>query len=234
MRLSEKYIPATLDEIVGQPAVVSRLKQFVESPSPCCLLFVGEPGIGKTAAANALANDLGVCPWTGRHQIGAARLGVERIEKLFDDTLRMRPMEGVWHVLIVEELERCVSDGARSELKTRLSEGEMLPRLILVATSNDVSKLEPALLERFSQFAFGSGPAFHEACLPTLAAIWEQECAQRGLDLPLPASWQRWGVQSTPTGERFSMRRAINALGDALDVREIVARRERVGVAVGV
>lgn len=152
---------------------------------------------------------------------------MERIEKLFDDTLRMRPMEGVWHVLIVEELERCVSDGARSELKTRLSEGEMLPRLILVATSNDTSKLEPALLERFQQLAFGSGPAFHEACLPVLPTIWDGECAQRGLDLPLPASWQRWGVQTTLTGERFSLRRAINALGDALDVREIVARRER-------
>ena len=44
-------------------------------------------------------------------------------------------MEGCpWHVLIIEEMEQCVSNGARAELKFRLSEGEMLPRLILVCT----------------------------------------------------------------------------------------------------
>jgi DNA polymerase III delta prime subunit len=234
MRLSEKYVPTTLDQIVGQPAVVRRLKHLVENPEACCLLFEGEPGIGKTATANALANDLGCCPWSGRHMIGAARLGVERIEELWEKRLRLRPMEGTpWHVLMVEELERCVSDGARSELKCRLGEGELLPRLIVVATSNDTSKLEPALLERFERLVFSSGPDFHAECMAyLLPTIWGGECHARGLgDLPLPGSWTMWGVEESMGRQRFSLRRAINAMGNALEVREVSRLRAQEAVA---
>ena len=60
MRLSHTYQPTSLDEVVGQPGIIRRLKAVVAHPSPCCILLEGKGGVGKTAAAKALICDLGV------------------------------------------------------------------------------------------------------------------------------------------------------------------------------
>lgn len=54
----EKYRPKTLNEIINQEEVVSRLKKFVEMKNMPHLLFAGPAGTGKTTAAHALAHDL--------------------------------------------------------------------------------------------------------------------------------------------------------------------------------
>lgn len=216
MRMSEKWTPTTLDEVVGQPAAVSRLKRLVENPRSDRLILIGPPGTGKSCSAAALANDLGCCEWSGRITVSAARLGIEQIDELWRK-LAMRPMEGCrWKLLVIEEMERCVSDQARAQLKVRMSEGELPDHVIVVATSNDTTYLDPAIMERFDELAFGSGEAFHEACKRRLQEIWFQEVLQRGLDGAVPAAFNTWGMD----GDRFSMRMALNRMGIALDIAE--------------
>ncbi len=55
---AEKYRPRSLDEIVNQEDIVSRLKLFVKGKNMPNLLFAGPPGTGKTTSAHALAHDL--------------------------------------------------------------------------------------------------------------------------------------------------------------------------------
>jgi len=55
---SEKYRPKTLNEIVNQREIVTRLKTFVEEKNLPHLLFVGPAGVGKTTSILALAKDL--------------------------------------------------------------------------------------------------------------------------------------------------------------------------------
>ena len=54
----EKYRPKSLNEIIGQDAVVERLKRYNSIYELPHCLFIGSPGTGKTTTAYALANDL--------------------------------------------------------------------------------------------------------------------------------------------------------------------------------
>jgi len=55
---AEKYRPQSLDEMVNQTEIVSRLKRFVEERNLPHLLFVGPAGVGKTTSILALSRDL--------------------------------------------------------------------------------------------------------------------------------------------------------------------------------
>ncbi len=63
---AEKYRPQTLADIAGNSQAINQMRRWADSwdhkvPSKKALLLAGGPGIGKTSAALALANDFG---WT--------------------------------------------------------------------------------------------------------------------------------------------------------------------------
>jgi hypothetical protein len=88
----------------------------------------------------------------------------------------------------------------------------MPERLIVVATSNDASGLDEALLQRFEVFPFSAGPTFAKACQERLAWIWQQEA---GANVPMPLGMEQMGWRNG----NYSMRRAMTALGGALELR---------------
>ncbi|MBD3206507.1 replication factor C small subunit [Candidatus Bathyarchaeota archaeon] len=55
---AEKYRPETLDDMINQKEIVSRLKTFVQEKNLPHLLLVGPAGVGKTTSILALARDL--------------------------------------------------------------------------------------------------------------------------------------------------------------------------------
>lgn len=61
---TEKYRPRTLSKVLGNKNAIEHMKKWGESwkigvPKKKALILVGRPGIGKTTAAHALANDMG-------------------------------------------------------------------------------------------------------------------------------------------------------------------------------
>ena len=66
IRLTEKYRPSTLSDVVGQGFAVDTLQQFAAAPYPTACLFSGDTGLGKTTYTRALASDMAINPKLGR------------------------------------------------------------------------------------------------------------------------------------------------------------------------
>ena len=212
-QLAVKYRPKFLDEICGQPEV-DKLRGFALSPYPSCWCLESAPGVGKTSCAYAPAGELGCFDeWSGLHTAVAAEFGVDAAKQMFRETLRMRPFQGNgWKVLVLEEME-FLSPACVNVMKVAL-ETQLPSKTVIVATSNDTSKLQPALLERFSTLYFQSGPELASASVPTLAAIWEAEAG----DVPLPVDFMSWGWYGD---DSFSFRRALDCMQQALLARSV-------------
>jgi replication-associated recombination protein RarA len=208
MKLADKYRPKFLRELCGQPEV-RKLQAFARNPYPCCWLLESAPGTGKTSAAYALAGDLGcVDDFSGLHTVVAAEFGVDAAKEMFRRTLCQRPFEGRgWKVLVIEELE-FLSPACVNVLKVVL-ETQLPSKTVVVATSNDTSKLQAALRDRFTVLYFQSGPEFADASRDTLLEIWAEESG----DAPLPADWPAWGWYGD---DQFSFRRALDEMQQAL------------------
>ncbi len=58
LQWTEKYRPAKLSEVIGQKAIVDRLKAFVREKSFPSMIFSGPAGVGKTTSAVAMAKEL--------------------------------------------------------------------------------------------------------------------------------------------------------------------------------
>ncbi|MEA3200172.1 MAG: replication factor large subunit [Thermoplasmata archaeon] len=61
---TEKHRPRTLDDLVGNGPAIEQMRQWAEAwaegkPQERGLILAGDPGIGKTSAAHALAHDMG-------------------------------------------------------------------------------------------------------------------------------------------------------------------------------
>ncbi len=55
---AEKYRPQALDEVIGQGAIVAKLKDFVKARNFPNMIFAGPAGVGKTTCAMAMAREL--------------------------------------------------------------------------------------------------------------------------------------------------------------------------------
>ncbi len=215
MRLYDKYRPRTLSDIVGQP-VIRTLQVFAREPYQRSFLLEGPKGTGKTSAAFALATEMGCHDDDVILRMGS-ELSVDELRYLWNGHLRYRPRNvGTLKLLILEEFES-LSPQAQVFLKTGLDR-EFPPSTAVVATSNDTSKINKIVLERFKRLTFTAGASFAKAAAARLAQIWAWETANMGSQ-PLPSGYANWGWDV----EEYSLRRALDAMQDALEECEVLA-----------
>jgi len=175
--LLTKYRPGCLDEVLGQPAVVRALKQFVAKPYPAAMLFHGESGTGKTSAAAALAHDLGVSvqdgPIGGWVEIASGELTVDTVRRELAQ-MRLRPMFGSGRrVLAANEVDRQMLPVETVWLDAL----EHLPSsTVVVFTTNMPEKLSKRFKDRCEVYGFECDRKKLQPAIKRLAQrIWSAE-----------------------------------------------------------
>ena len=158
--LVEKYRPATLGELRGQPGAVKFLKNFVCAPYPVAMLLSGETGTGKTSAALALAAELG-CDvdegaFGGVYEIASGEQNAEAVRECCARTW-LAPMLGSgWKVVIVNECDR-MNLQAETVWLDRLE--DIAPRTVIIFTTNMPDKLASRFVDRCVHLSFESSSA---------------------------------------------------------------------------
>jgi hypothetical protein len=178
--LLEKYRPRTLAEVRGQNPVTRALKLYAKNPYPVAMLFHGGSGIGKTAAAHALARDLGCAVGDGGlgglFEIASGEMNGDAVRQALD-ALRYRPLLGSgWRVLVCNEADR-MSTAAETIWLDGL---EHLPRdTTVVFTTNAPERLTQRFRDRCECYAFESDARRLRPALRAFARhVWKQETGQ--------------------------------------------------------
>jgi len=172
--LIARYRPQKLADIRGQADVIEALQAFVAAPASAAFIFAGPSGVGKTATAHALANELG-CDgeWGGLTEIPSGTQDGKAVDALLR-SLRLTPMAGSgWKVAIINEADR-MTDQAEA---IWLDGIEKLPaKSVVIFTTNNLARMTPRLIRRCEVHQFDAMSEKFKAELAKLVAdVWQRE-----------------------------------------------------------
>ncbi len=151
---AEKYRPKSLKHVINQKHVVGRLKAFVKEKNIPHCLFAGRAGIGKTASALALANDLYGKGWRANTlELNASdERGINVVRGKIKDFARTKSISNIrFKLIILDEADALTSD-AQQALRRTMENFTRTARFILIC--NYSSKIIDPIQSRTAVFRF--------------------------------------------------------------------------------
>ena len=108
----EKYRPQTLDDIVGQQQIITRLKKYVDTESMPNLMFTGPAGVGKTTTALALAKEILGEYWRQNFlELNASDArGIDTVRTNIKNFCRLKPVGAPFRIIFLDEVDNMTKD----------------------------------------------------------------------------------------------------------------------------
>jgi replication factor C small subunit len=150
---TEKYRPKTLDEVINQKHIVSRLKVWVKSGSIPNMLFAGPAGTGKTTIALCLARELFGEHWRENFQETNAsdERGIDVIRGRIKDFAMVKPLGANFKIIFLDESDALTPE-AQQALRRTMEKFSNVCRFIL--SCNYSSRIIEPIQSRTAVFRF--------------------------------------------------------------------------------
>lgn len=175
--VTERHRPHTIDAFIGLDKPKRICAKLAASPFASSWLFTGEPGLGKTTLAMALADAMPA----ELHHVPSQDCNVERLRAVVAACHYVPAAGKRMHLVLVDEADQMTA-AAQLYLLSKLDSTSFPPDTIFIFTCNTTDRLEPRFLSRCGIVEFSSyGNAKDAAAL--LESVWIAEAPQ-GVEAP--------------------------------------------------
>ena len=195
----EKYRPRSLSQIVGQEAITSRLKGYVEKKDLPHLLFSGPAGVGKTTSSVAIAQEIYGEKWKENFlELNASdERGIDVVRNRIKNFARSSFGKYDYKIIFLDEADSLTKD-AQSALRRTMEQFSHNTRFIL--SCNYSNRIIDPIQSRCAVFRFP--PLSDEAISEKVREIAGEE----GITIT------EGGVGAIIYVSQGDMRKAINSL----------------------
>lgn len=213
----EKYRPQTLDDVVGQKHIVSRLKKYVDSESMPNLMFTGPAGVGKTTSALALVKSVLGENWRANFlELNASDArGIETVRTNIKNFCRLKPVGAPFRIIFLDEVDNMTKD-AQHALRREMEMYTKTASFIL--SCNYSSKIIDPIQSRCAIFRF--------------APIKSEEIVDRLKFIAVSEGFEYEGnaIETIVKFAEGDMRKSVNMLQSAASQGEIITEDGVFGV----